>query len=352
MNDEQYCCELPNEFQVQIERIIKQEVNSRCVDIISELECKASKITELELSLTILKEKNKELEKTLKQINEFKIFKDLIDISNFPSFIELLKLKCNDFKISGMDSEKIPQWFKLLFRYYEDKERLFTLMDIFNIEYPNWAKDYKMPYDYNKEELAIFINPKYDRYITNGCIFENNIGFFWRNIYQNKGNTYGILTNRKSFENYIPWQLVLSNPLWKEPDMFELILNALNKKYNNSHYYFRIQDYIEIPGDLSCKMAKYLPKGKLFDSHKVFIKNNPGLFINNIEIANKFKDQINDNQYSPFYYLYYPLDMQVDFIKKSTRSYQSKFDLVKKMSISKDEKIKLLSEISKIHLDV
>jgi hypothetical protein len=248
-----------------------------------------------------------------------------------------------------MDSEEIPSRFKLLFTYYEDKEKLFSIMNLFNFEYPVWAKNYKMPYDYNEEELGLFIDQKYDRYICNGEIFDNNIGFFWRNVNINKGDTYKILTNKQSFSDYIPWQLVLSNPLWTEEKLFNKILNALKKKQRDSNYYFAIQNYQVISEDQAKEMAKYLPKDKLFKIHKTFINNNKNIIKNNEWLAEQFKHAISDNNYSTFYYLNYPLQIQKEFIMKY-KGYESKFILVNKMMIDKKDKIKFLMEIAELEL--
>jgi hypothetical protein len=189
------------------EKILEEstkEIQDELINIKGQLEDITSKY------YNVLSEKEK-LQSIVNQNNAFLEFKSLINSDNFGSILNYFKLKYNNFEISGMDSETIPNWFRWLFHYYEDREKLFVLMDLFNIIYPSWAKEYKMPYDYSEEELEIFINPKYDRHICNGEIFRNNIGFFWKNINCNNGDTYKILINTKSFTDYIPWQLILSN---------------------------------------------------------------------------------------------------------------------------------------------
>jgi hypothetical protein len=245
-----------------------------------------------------------------------------------------------------MDSETIPNWFRWLFHYYEDREKLFVLMDLFNIIYPSWAKEYKMPYDYSEEELEIFINPKYDRHICNGEIFRNNIGFFWKNINCNNGDTYKILINTKSFTDYIPWQLILSNSLWATDKLFGKILNAIKKNQPYSYYYFAIQDYIKISEGQAGEMAKLLPKGQWYDVHKKFVENNKNIIKENQFLANMFKDKICDNQYSTFHYLKFPIEIQKEFVR-GYKGYYSKIELIKKMDISKEDKIKFAMEFTK-----
>jgi len=334
-----------------INQIIEDEINNRVWNTLESLNATEEKLKETSNKLYEIKEENKRLQKIIDQHTAFITFKDLINTTNFESILTYFNLKSNGFSINGMDSEDIPMWFKLLFRYYEDKEKLFSLMDLFDVEYPEWAKNYKMPYDYNEEELLIFINPKYDRYITNGCIFDGNIGFFWRNIKNNKADTYRILTNKSSFSTYIPWQLILSNKLWTNGKMFNQITNALKNKQRDSYYYYHIQDYIDISPTQANEMAKYLPKEKLSDHHKKFITNNNNIIKNNLWLAEEFKDKMEDNQFSSFNYLKYPIDMQKEFIRNYKRTFYTKLELIKKMDLTKEEKVKFLIEIVEQEMD-
>lgn len=227
----------------QLNELVEQEIEERCSDLKNELTNIKIELAKTQIQLEEQQKEYKRLKQKFGQLEAFDTFKSLVTDVNFSGILLHFGLKRNNFNINGMDSEQIPQWFKLLFSYYEDREKLFALMDLFNYDYPEWAKEYKMPYDYNEEELGLFINPKFGRYITNGEIYNNNIGFFWKNVRSNKGNTYKILTNKEAFNTYIPWQLVLSNPLWLKEEMFNKILNALERKQSDSHYYFAIQDY-------------------------------------------------------------------------------------------------------------
>jgi len=349
-NEEEFVEE--NIFNSKINEFIEEEISNRVSDIKIQLENSEKELIKTKKKLNKLENENEELKKIQSQIEMFKIFKGLVNKNNFSNFTSYLNLKSNGFGISGMDSETIPDWFKLLFRYYEDREKLFVLMDMFNIEYPIWAKDFKMPYDYNEEELLLFINSKHDKYITNGCIFEGNTGFFWRNVRANSGKTKDIINSKSSFEQAIPWQLILSNPLWLNENMFLKIIDVIkNKKYSFGNYFYAIQDYIKISDEQIKEMAKLLPKDRLFDVHKKFIGTNKDIFKIVPNLAKGYFDKINDNQYSTFYYLNFPVKKQIEFIKNYNGGIHSKFDLVKKMDISKEEKVKLITEIAGIEIE-
>lgn len=351
-NEEDFISEDP--FNSKINEFIEEEVNNRVSDIKIQLEDSEKKLIKTKNKLNKIEKENEKLNKLKSQIEMFKVFKELIDENNFFNFASFVNLKSNNIGITGMESEDIPNWFKLLFKYYEDKEKLFILMDMFNIEYPSWAKEYKMPYDYNEEELLLFADlKKYDRYVTNGCIFEGNIGFFWRNIRSNKGKTRDILTSKYAFDSAIPWQLILLNPLWTKENIFNKIIENLKKKQRDSYYFFVIQNYIKISDEQIKEMAKLLPKDNFYDVHKKFIEINKNILKIIPELAIKYKDKINDNHYSSFYYLNYPIENQIKFIKNynQDRGIYKRFDLIKNMDITKEEKLKLINEIANIELE-
>ena len=334
-------------LQDKLNELFEEEVGKKVKDIKSELKKNSKRLEELQLENLRLNKENEELNNTIEKADLFATFKSLINIDNIRSIISQLDLKKNNIPINGMYSESIPAWFALLFEYYEDRDNLFQIYDLFNVEYPLWAKKYKMPYEYNKEELKLFIDNIHDRYITNGEMLKCNIGFFWENVKSNQGDTFSILTSKIAFNRSIPWQLILMNPLWKSDDLFEEIINAIKEKKSNAHYYFAIQSYQEISEEQINEMAKYLPKSDFYSTHKTFIENNKNIIKENQFIAEHFKDNINDNKYSSFYYLNYPIDMQKQFVKNyNKRGFYNQLDLIKNMDISKEDKIELLVETS------
>ena len=105
--------------------------------------------------------------------------------------------------------------------------------------------------------------------------------------------------------------------------------------------------YQDLSDDQIKELAKLLPKNHLSEEHKDFISRSKNIIKDNDWLADKFKDKINDNQYSTFYYLNYPLEMQKEFIRSNKHSkYYTKLDLTKKMDISKKEKLEFLQEFA------
>lgn len=340
-----------NEFTTKIKDLLKKEINKDYDNIFNENNNLKTKNKELKNELSQIKKENIQLKNNFKNVEMFNILKGLIDEEKLSYILQFFNLQKTNIKIDGMDADKIPAWFKMLVSYYEDKEKLFKIMDMFDIKYPIWVKDFKMPYDYNEEEIDLFFNNLSERYICNGQIFGGNMGFFWESINKHKANAKNILTKNTSFSNYVPWQLFLKNPLLVTDKYFNMIIKSLDKNISNSHYFFAIQKYQTLSEEQAKQMYKYLPKGNLYDIHKSFIENNKDIIRNNPELAEIFIDKISDNQFSTFYYLNYPLKMQKEYIKNYSNGYETKLNLIKKINISKEEKIEFIKEIVEIELE-
>ncbi|GAA4878916.1 hypothetical protein GCM10023310_68760 [Paenibacillus vulneris] len=341
----------PNELESGIMALVKSEVDRQVGTFKKDYEWYKTKYEEYNGKCLRLsnehKELSKDLNKNLHQIEVLKKFKNLINEENFEKFLSFTSLKETGIKIDGMYSETIPLWFKLLMKYYDDKNTLITLMDLFEIKYENWIHTYKMPYEYNESEVDHFFDDLRNRYICNGCIFERNMGFFWQSINGVKGDTIKNMSGNRHFSNYVPWQLFLKNPLLTTDKYFNRILNSLKKKIDNSYYFYKIQDYQDITQEQALNMFELLPMNNLYDVHKRFVENNKEIIKHKPELAEIYKDKISDNQFSTFYYLNFPIEMQIKFVKRfGGDRVHTKFELIDKMDIPKEDKIKLLSEIA------
>jgi hypothetical protein len=333
----------------KLNEYIEEEINKRVSEFRDEFNITKTKldnaIKDLDEFETIINQyKNKD-----KQFNMLEKFKSFVNKDNFANVIGFFNLQKTCIPVSGMCCDEIPLWFKLLVAYYEDKENLFILMDLFDIQYPDVAKNIKMPYDYNEKELDLIFKYMGKMYVCNGCIYDDNIGFWYREFRSANFNLEELF--KKSSYVEIPWQLLLKNKLLSTDKYFEKILNSLKKKESHAHYFFTIQTYQPISIEQSSQMAKYLPKSNLYDVHKEFINNNKDIIKNNQDLAEFFIDNINDNQYSTFYYLNYPLEIQKDFIRKYKNTYYKQLDLIKRMSISKEEKLEFLNELAKTAIE-
>lgn len=335
----------------KMNEFIEEEINNRISDIKTQLDITTKELEKLKKKYNKIVSENLDLKDLQDQIDTFKVFKNLVTNDNFEQIIFYFNLKNTGIDISGMNTEKLPLWFKLLVKHYDDKVKLFSLMDLFNVNYPDFAKQIKLPYDYNEEELDLIFNNLKKMYVCNGQIYDYNIGFWYDEFYNHGINKFDIKKVFKSSSYVdIPWQLLLKNPLLVTEKYFNKIIESLKKKIEHAHYFYRIQEYQTITEEQARQMADHLPN-TLWDVHKRFIENNKNILKTHPVFVEKYISNINDNHYSPFYYLNYPVDVQKDYIRKY-RGYETKLNLIKKMDISKEEKTAFLVEIAEIELGI
>jgi len=328
-------------MQSKTYQMFNQVINESTQEIQEELKITKNELDCFKMECAELQRENEELKSTLNMYKMVPEVESLLTEENFKTMLPLFKLKSNNFSISGMHLADVPDWFKYLFHFYEDREKLFNLMDLFGVKYPTWAKNYKMPYDYSEEELGLFIKHIGDHYVCNSCIFKENTSFFWGTVKRHHGDTRGILNNGQYTE--IPWQLTLSNPLWATDNLFSKILEVIKSKKSNSEYFFAIQTYIQITDAQAIEMMKLLPKNNLDDIHIEFLKNNKKLIKECPYFVENFKHNINDIPSSIFYYLNYPLENQKEYIR-NLKDFEFRMKLIKRMDISDEEKIKFSME--------
>lgn len=344
-NEPDYCDyeREPSEIENLFSSLVDAEVSKRTSKFID----KMKRLEEQHLSdvKKVLEMKNErdELKKANAQSELLNMFKSQINDKNIESIISFLNLEKVEISFSGMHSEEIPVWFKLVAKYYPDRDKIFSLLDLFEIKYPDWAKSFKMPFDYGEEELDLIFSKLGKMYVCNGCIFSENMGFFYTYFSRYKNIT--TLFERESSVG-IPWNLLLQNKLLVTNKYFNKIVDALKSKQSHSEYLYKIQDYQELLPEQAERLFEFLPMKNLYDIHKRFIELNKDIIMKKPELANEYKDKMSDNQYSSFYYLNFPKEMQKEFIRRYKVNYKSKFDLVKNMNISKQEKLDFLREIN------
>ncbi|PAV30289.1 hypothetical protein CIL05_07415 [Virgibacillus profundi] len=341
----------------KINEMVNEEVGRVIGDKIAELDEARKHLCDVEEKTRYLDNDNYELNQKVRSLSKAEDliakFTPLVNKDNFEDFLDSLNLEGTGIVIDGMDSGKIPVWFQAVVKYYDHKELVISLMNLFNIDYPNWAANFKLPYDYNEEELDLFFRNISYASVTNGADFQHNTGFFYEKLKRNNGDVKLLLTKSDYFN--IPWNLLLQNKLLVTGEYFNKILNELKENsmgYMNSFNFFYIQKYQELSSYQVSQMLDLLPEKRLMDCHRAFINQNVDIFKIKPELVNRFLNKISDNQFSTFYYLNYPVEIQKDYVKDYTEryGYRDKFEMVKKMDISKEDKIKLLSEIAEMEL--
>jgi hypothetical protein len=335
----------PSEIENVFTSIVDAEVNKRTSKYFEKMKQLEEQHEKDVLRVLELANERDELKKTHKQGEAFSVFKSQINDKNIENVCSFLNLEKINIDFSGMHSDQIPAWFRLVAKHYPDRDKVFSLLDLFEINYPDWAKTFKMPFDYGEEELDLIFSKIGRMYVCNSCIFSDNMGFFY--TYYSRHKNLNTLFERESSVE-IPWNLFLQNKLLATEKYFARIIESLKRKESRSDYFYKIQDYQELSPEQAERMFDFLPMNNLYDIHKRFIELNNDIVKKKPELAIIYKDKMSDNQYSSFYYLNFPIEMQKDFIRnyRGMGRYESKFDLVKKMNISKKEKLAFLQEIN------
>jgi hypothetical protein len=327
-----------------LDKLIKEEVNKGIEEFKGNYNFIKSELNKYKDLYSQEARQVNELRKIKRQLDQFKIFQSLINNDNIQEIITYFNLKSRKIDFNGMDTERIPVWFKLLCTYYDDKETLFTIMDMFNIEYPYWAKQFKMPYDYNEAELDLIFEHLFKMYVCNSEIFSRNMGFFYTYQSKHKGDIKSLF--RESYVE-IPWNLLLQNPLLTTEKYFNKIIESLEKKRSRSEYFYMIQDYQDLTDEQVDRMAEYLPTDKLYDYHRFFLDKNGRILKKRIDLAKKYKSKMTDYERSVFYYLNFPIEMQKEFVlNESDRFNGYGINLVRQMEIPIEEKLELLNQIN------
>ena len=299
----------------------------------------------------------KSLEKRVEKLNStdnaMRIVQPLVSEDNFIDFLDSLAIEETGIKVSGMYSEDIPVWFKVIVKYYNHKDTIFKLMDFADIPYPDWASSFKMPYDYNEEELDIFFDRFHNFGMTNGCHFEHNMGFFWNDIKRHKANTKSLLNGKQYVQ--VPWNLLLRNERLVNEKFFVKIQERLSKKHlYNDLYFLKLQKYQRLSDSHILSLIQTLKNNENFSRKNLllFVEKNVELFKNNSDLARGFESEMSISRWDKFHYVNYPIQMQLEFIRNSNKiDSNDVFEIVKKLECSKKEKISLINDLIKKALE-
>ena len=216
----------------KIEKLIKQEIDKGTKKIQDTNKYLANRNKALEEQILRLNDVISDLKggdlfsKCAKNINE-------TNIGEFLKFIFSNK----DNPDSNNEVTKAPVWFLNLIVYWSNKDLLLQIYDLVGIKYPQWAIEFRIPYEWNQEEIDVWFQTLGNHYVCNGAIYENNLGF-WLSEMQGKTP---IQSMRRQYSD-IPWNLFLKNPLLLEEDNFSKVVNAISDG-NHGIYFSMLPEY-------------------------------------------------------------------------------------------------------------
>lgn len=334
-------------FEMNLNEMFEAEVVKRCNEILQEKENLEAELLSLNEQYSKTKIELAEYKKSFEIDKSLLLLKDKLQESNLRQLFNMIGLNRNKFTLyGGMNDEKIPEWFKLYWDFYPDREQVLNYFDLFSVKYDKRISNLEMIQEASKEFVLSFVKDTSNRYICNGQIFDGNGGFYYESLTGNQFKIQDIITNRKSFSSYIPWQYLLANPNMLDEEVFDEMCKHIKKKTSNSWYYFDIIKYQKLSDEQLKKMAMLLPNRQcdFYDCHKNFIKLNANIIKDCPWLVKNFKSEINSNKYSPFFFANYPDKMQIDFIKK-TSDFKTRLQYVKESSLNKDLKLELMDEL-------
>ena len=284
-----------------IEKAINEEIEKRLTEFKLDYKNNKETIEKQENLITSLKDKNNQLElenDNLKQSTKIEgLFLENFNKQNIGMLINTLPYKKVESVNSGMYVDELNPVFKLVFEYYNDKSEILAICDKFNIEYPKWFKDYKMPYDYDEKAVKLFIKHLGNAYVCNGCIYNENIGFFYNELRGQDGDEYKLIKHQY---HDIPWQLFLRNSLLQQESIWNEILEALKSHKEHAYYFYKLDKYQTLSEDKIVQLFNLAIKDR-FEEAKDFIKRHTELIHKYPKIENRYIDKIGYN-WSTYHY--------------------------------------------------
>lgn len=196
-----------------------------------------------------LQQENKELKNIAKENQKTKTENNFLAplVSNSPKFKMdehnfLMFLDClfeKDYEEKDISCE--PIWLLSLTQYYSHKKEVIQLLRLTKMKVPSNIENFKLPVDWNEEEMDVFFASMDKHYNCNGCTYRRNLSFWGeKSLLPVKEQCYS-----DSYSE-IPWQYVLRNPILKKEKYLKQIGQNLSKQ--NWRNFEKIQDYLELSG--------------------------------------------------------------------------------------------------------
>lgn len=325
-----------------ISNAIEQEVEKRISDILETNEKLKLKCERLGMDNSMLRGEILRLNKLIGTSNLLQSFTSNINIDNIEEIIiSNLGFKCERINFDGMNSERIPEWFKILANYNSHKEYILQLFELFNIEYPEWAINVTIPTYYSKDELLLCLEKTNQLYVCNGQICSGNMGFYYLEHMSQKFNLTEVF--KKSSYVQIPFQLLLKNRLLiEDEEVFDELVNVVENGRTHSEYFLKINDYQDLPTEKVLRLLN--PKKHDKSLFKGIFKKHPEL-LKDREIGNMFRSSISDYYGSEFYVLRFNKDIQKNYFLKHEFRGQEYVDIISKSDVfTKEEKAELVKQ--------
>ena len=339
--DEQY-------FEPSEADLVFQDYKEKMVDLVkSDIKTHYDSV---EKENTYLKETNEKLRKEFNELkkkseNQFNIdtkaefMQDIFKYISKDNIEKLIKLAYTpDFHEKAQFDGDAPVWFESVVNYYSNKDKVIEIFKACGVDVPKYANDFRLPFDWNKEEIDVFFSTIYNHYNCNGCTYEDNIGFWYREAAR---FNFDPIQNCKHNYSEIPWQFVLRNKILNSPDYCIKMANAINKG-NHGTYFMKIMDYQTLDKDNLKAFVNALDITKGNDSIYNFVVNHLDLIDDNKKVK-KLYDILNLESWGCSSTLeHFPKEYIIKYIKGKHSG--SKEMITKTKKLTKQEKLELMAD--------
>jgi len=335
---EGYCdCNPREDWENSIVDIVHETINEKYKEILGEKEYLSKQLSEKNKELFDKKEELNKLKDDLARFEDFNVFLKMINKDNIVSIIEGFNLPITnpDSYISGMDSQEISPYLKLIIKYYDNKDLVYRILKIARVESDiKNLEDFILPRDYDKETTKDILENMSNRMIqTNCCFFDDNFGFWLRG------------TRNVSIANLskqVPLQEVLKNK--HIVDLFDIIIDLSNK---SDKYIFEVTKYQNFNDKQILEMSKYIKDGghnKLYDTEQNFIKRHRDILFNNKDFCEKYFKYISTNQFNIFSIYEFNKEFQIKYLKEI--SFKEAIEVINRMKYDDKTKKDIIKAIS------
>lgn len=336
----------------KINELLEEEIAKATIKKNEKIESLSNRLVECEQknnsSQCKIQELNTEIENISTSDNVMSLVRPLLNESNIVQFLNTIYEEDSKVKMPSPDRDRPPVWFEAVTKFYREKDTVFKLLDFAGVKYPSWAKQFKMPYDYNEEELDIFFSDLHRYYVTNGNVFEHNIEYFWRDVRAGSGDTKKILGGKSYVA--IPWNLLFRNELLVTDKFFDKILAALSNKYvGRAEYFLKLPKYQSLPTDKLEKLVDVMLRNSSIPNSKAveILKSDETILKHNFEIARKLQDQMSTSEYSGLHYSKFPKHMQIEFVRGFKNVHiDTAIEVIDSLEIDMETKLELVQEVA------
>ena len=237
--------DLKNSIESEAISDLKDELDS----VYRENEDLRHHVNELEVDL----KHSQELERC-SRISEYLISSLMDKLSDTADSVEWRRIILNvvklcltpTFEVNDNDVYEAPLWLVLSTMFYDNRDKIIELLDLFKIERPSNIDQFILPCDWNESDVDLFFDNMRMHSNCNGSTYEGNLRFWGRNAV----DPYSEIVECVNCYDEVPWQFLLRNPLLHEVKYLEKIgSNMFSNVVSNWDKFSKMTKYQEYTDD-------------------------------------------------------------------------------------------------------